>query len=242
MEELDGQAALVTGASSGIGAATARRLAADGVSVALAARRRERLERVAEDVREAGQEALVAPTDVTDPDAVADLVEGAVDAFGRLDVVVNNAGLGRTDPVEEMSTEDYRLMMSVNCDGMFFVARETIPHLRETDGELVFVASMSGEYPRPASVVYAATKWWTRGFSHSLAAAVGTDGIGVTAINPTEVRTEFGEDGAAKERFDSDEVTDAGEVADAIAFVAAQETPTYVHEMDIYRRDKLAQF
>jgi len=242
MGELDDRTALVTGASSGIGAATARQLAAEGADVALAARRRERLERVAEDVRAADREALVAPTDVTDHGAVADLVEGTIDAFGRLDVVVNNAGLGRTDPVEEMSTDDYRLMMSVNCDGMFFVARETIPHLRETDGELIFLASMSGEYPRPASVVYAATKWWTRGFAHSLAAAVGPDGIGVTAINPTEVRTEFGEDAEARERFDSDEVTDAGEVADAIAFVAAQEAPTYIHEMDIYRRDKLAHF
>jgi NADP-dependent 3-hydroxy acid dehydrogenase YdfG len=242
MEGLDGQAALVTGASSGIGAATARRLAADGADVALAARRAERLEEVAEMVHGEGQEALVAPTDVTDPDAVADLVDGTVDAFGRLDAVVNNAGLGRTDPVEEMSNEDYRLMMSVNCDGMFFVARETIPHLRETDGELIFLASMSGEYPRPASVVYAATKWWTRGFAHSLAAAVGEDGIGVTAINPTEVRTEFGEEQAARERYSSEEVTDAEEVADAIAFVAAQEAPTYIHEMDIYRRDKLSHF
>ena len=141
---------------------------------------------------EYGTEALVAPTDVTDESAVEALVDGAVEAFGGLDVVVNNAGLGRGSGVEGLSTEDYRTMMDVNVDGCFFTTRATLPHLRETEGNLVFIGSFAGQYPRPSNPVYAATKWWLRGFALSVSAAVGESGIAVSVVNPSEVRTEFG--------------------------------------------------
>ena len=246
-DALDGRTAIITGASSGIGAATVERLAADGANVVLAARREERLAEIADEVEaDYGVEAEAVPTDVTDEDQVASLVETTVEEFGGLDAVVANAGLGVGDSVEEMSTETYRTMMDVNVDGMFFTAREAIPHLRETEGNLVFIGSFAGQYPRPMNPVYAATKWWTRGFALSLAGNVGQEDIGVTVVNPSEVRTEFGsEDEEMKtfeDAFDPGEVTEPSEVADAVAFAVRQEPPTTTSEIDVYRRDKFSHF
>ena len=246
-DALDGETAMVTGASSGIGAATARRLAAAGANVVLAARREERLDEIADEVEtEYGVDAAVVPTDVTDEDRVAALVETTVERFDSLDAVVANAGLGIDESVEEMSTETYRTMMDVNVDGAFFTAREAVPHLRETEGTLVFVGSFAGQYPRPGNPVYAATKWWVRGFALSLAGSVGEDGVGVSVVNPTEVRTEFGSEDEEmdtfEDAFDPGEVTEPSEVADAVAFAVRQEPPTATTEIDLYRRDKFSHF
>ena len=232
--------ALVTGASSGIGEATARALARDGADVALAARRRERLESVAEGIEaEFDVDTLVVPADVRDEAAVEAMLETAVETFGRLDVQVNNAGVGVGGDVEATTTDQYRLMMETNVDGVFFATRAAIPHLRETGGNLVFVGSFAGQYPRPGNPIYAATKWWVRGFAHSLEGQIGPDDVGVTVVNPTEVRTEFAseESEAFAERFEPGEVTEPEEIADAVAFAAAQDRST-VHEIDLYRRDK----
>ncbi|WP_353633461.1 SDR family oxidoreductase [Halobacterium sp. NMX12-1] len=242
---LDGDAAIVTGASSGIGEATARVLARDGATVVLAARRRERLETIADDLAaEYDADAHVVPTDVTDETQVESLVDATVEEYGGVDVLVNNAGLGRSGDVETLDTSQYRQMMNVNCDGAFFATRAALPHLREADGNLIFVGSFAGQYPRPSNPVYAATKWWLRGFAHSVEAAYGDDGVAVTVVNPTEVRTEFGsEDGEAfEEAFDPSEVTEPAEVAEAIAFAARQEPPTTTSEIDVYRRDKFSHF
>ena len=241
MSSLDATSALITGASSGIGRATAHALAGRGADVAISARREERLQSLAETLRdEYDADVLVHTADVTDDEQVADLVEATVEEFGRLDTVVANAGLARDGAVEDLSTDAFQQMMNVNCEGLFFTARESVPHLRETEGILVVVASMAGQYPRPANPVYAATKWWARGFAKSMAGSVGPDGIGVTVINPTEVRTEFGsEDGdPMEETLSPDEAADPEDVAEAIAFAAEQEPPNVVQELDFYRRDK----
>ena len=246
-DPLAGRTAAVTGASSGIGAATAHELAADGANVVLAARSEGRIEELAEAI-EAHHDvhAEAVSTDVTDEDAVAALVETTVETFGGLDAVVANAGVGRSAPVEGMATETYRTMLDVNVDGAFFTARAALPHLRETEGTLVFVGSFAGQYPRPGNPVYAATKWWVRGFALSLAGSVGGDGVGVSVVNPTEVRTEFlSEDESAEgfdERFAPGEVTEPSEVAAAIAFAVRQESPTAATEIDLYRRDKFEHF
>jgi len=244
---LDGKAAIVTGASSGIGASTARALAADGANVVVAARREDRLTDLADEVTSTYDvRAEAVPTDVTDEDQVASLVETTAEEFGRLDAVVANAGLGVNEPVAEMSTETFRTMMDVNVDGAFFTAREAVPHLEETSGTIVFTGSFAGQYPRPFNPVYAATKWWIRGFALSLAGSVGEDGVGVSVVNPTEVRSEFGsEDDEMEtfdERFDPGEVTEPSEVADAIVFAVEQEPPTATTEIDVFRRDKFSGF
>ena len=241
---IDGQTAIVTGASAGIGEATAHALAREGAAVVLAARRRERLDALAETIEtEYGAETLVAPTDVRDEDEVATLVDATVAEFGGLDLLVNNAGLARGSDVERMTTEEYRTMMDTNVDGMFFTTRAALPHLRESAGTLVFIGSFAGQYPRPFNPVYAASKWWTRGFAKSVSAEVGEDDVAVTTINPSEVRTEFG---AAygetfAERFEEGEVTEPEEIAEAVVF-AAEQGPSMASEIDMYRRDKFEMF
>ena len=166
-----------------------------------------------------------------------------------MDVVVANAGTG-TEPgvaVEDLATEQYRTVMGVNVDGMFYTARAALPHLRASSGSPVFVGCFAGCYPRPGSPVYAATKWWTRGFALSLAGQVGGDDVAVTLVNPSEVRTEFGKEYRSeaelfRERFDAGEVLEPGAVAEAIAYAAGREPPDAVTELDLYRRDKFSGF
>lgn len=247
---LSGKTVLVTGASAGIGRATAKVVAEYGADVVLTARREERLEEVSSTITEDyGRETLAVPADVTDETDVAELVDETVETFGSIDVVVNNAGTGtaRLTDVEELDTEQYRTVMGVNVDGSFFVTRETLPHLRKSTGTIVFVGSFAGKHPRPESPLYAATKWWTRGFALSLAGQIGDEDVGVSVINPTEVRTEFGKEyrapeEIAKEKYDPGEVTEPADVAEAIAFAAIQEPPNAVTELDLYRRDKFGEF
>lgn len=235
---------LITGASAGIGRATAEACARAGAAVAIAARRRERLEEIAATLEEShGADALVVPTDVQDEEAVDAMVEETVAEFGRLDHLVSNAGLSRGFRVEEFSTEDYRTMMATNVDGTFYATRAALPHVREAAGTLVFLGSQAGTYPEPLNPVYAATKWWTRGFAKSLSGQVGEEGVGVTVINPSEVRTEFGASYGQTyaERFDEGEVAEAEEVAEAIVYALGQ-SPSMVHELDLYRRDAFTEF
>jgi NADP-dependent 3-hydroxy acid dehydrogenase YdfG len=241
---LDGKACAVTGSSSGIGLETARMLCAEGARVLLVARNPERLAAAADACNEAASESGGAETfsrDVTDADAGEAIVNECEARFGGLDVLVNNAGLGRGSGVEDLSTEDYRTMMDVNVDGCFFATRAALPHLRETEGNLVFIGSFAGQYPRPSNPVYAATKWWLRGFALSVSAAVGESGVAVSVVNPSEVRTEFGGEESFEERFEEGEVTEPDEVAAAVAFAARQDR-SMVSELDLYRRDKFSGF
>ena len=239
---LEGNTAIVTGASAGIGAATCRAFAAEGANVVLAARSEDKLTELADELEtEHDVETLVVPTNVREEDAVDHLIEETVDAFGEIDVLVNNAGLSRGSDVESMSTDDYETMQETNVDGLFYATRAAIPHVRETDGHLVFVGSFAGQYPRSFNPVYAATKWWTRGFAKSVAAQVGDDDVGVSIVNPAEVRSEFeAADGTTfEEHFDEGEASEPEEVAEAILFAASREGSS-VSEIDVNRRDKFA--
>lgn len=249
-ETLQGETALITGASAGIGREAAVALAERGADVVLAARRTDRLHDIAARIEaDHDVDAVSVETDVSEETAVEALVETTVETFGGLDIVVSNAGTG-TGPgiaVENLPTEQYQTVTDTNIDGMFFTARASIPHLRASSGTLVFVGSFAANYPRPGSPVYAASKWWVRGFALSLAGQVGDDGIGVSVIHPSEVRTEFGkefrdETELSKNRYSSDAVTDPDEVAQTIVFAAQQESPNAVTELDLYRRDKFEGF
>jgi len=242
---LEDSVAFVTGATSGIGRAAAIALAESGAHVALASRRKGRLEAVAEEIESVyDRQAIVLPTDVRDPEQVDEAIQTTVDELGALDIVVANAGLAVDKDVEDLSTDEYRLMTDVNINGMFYTAQKALPHLRESSGNLIFLGSFSGQHPRPYNPVYAATKWWTRGFALSLEGAVGEDEVAVTTVNPTEVRTEFGSesDDPLKERFEPGEVTEPEEIADAIIFAAKQRPPNTVSELNLFRRDKFSHF
>jgi len=243
--------AIVTGASSGIGAKTAEALAAEGVHVVLAARREDRLDDLAATIeREFDVEAATVPTNVREEAAVEALVDATVERFGRLDVLVNNAGLARGSEVETMPTDDYRTMMETNVDGMFFATRAALPHLRESEGTCVFVGSFAGQYPRPFNPVYAATKWWTRGFALSLAGQLAGD-VAVTVVNPAAVRTEFSvgssdddadfDSESFAEQFAPGEAVEPEEVAEAIVY-AVRQSPSMVAELDLYNREKFGLF
>ena len=239
---LDGQTAIVTGASSGIGAATCRALAAEGAAVVLAARSEDRLRKLADEIEaDHAVDTLVVPTDIREESAVDDLIEATIAEFGGFDILVNNAGLARGSDVETMSTDEYETMQETNIDGMFYATRAAIPHVREREGHLIFLGSFAGQYPRSYNAVYAASKWWTRGFAKSVAAQVGDDGVGVTVVNPGAVRTEFeATDGRTfEEVFEEGEASEPDEVADAIAFAATREGSS-VSEIDINNRGKFA--
>jgi NADP-dependent 3-hydroxy acid dehydrogenase YdfG len=170
---------------------------------------------------------------------VSQMVESTVEAFGGLDIVVNNAGVGREGPIEEMSTEAYRAIMSVNVDGMFFVTRETIPYLRQSEGTLLYVGSGAGKRPRSRYPVYAASKWWTRGFAQSVAAQIGDDDVAVSVVNPGSTRTEFGSEygDSNREQLDVGEALDPADVADSIVFAVSHDSPTVVSELDVRMRN-----
>ncbi len=241
-QQLEGQVAIVTGASAGIGAATCDALAAEGATVVLAARSEDRLETLADDLEaDHDVETLVVPTNVREAADVDALIDETVDTFGGIDVLVNNAGLSRGSDVASMSTDEYETMQETNVDGLFYATRAAIPHVREREGHLIFVGSFAGQYPRSFNPVYAATKWWTRGFAKSVAAQVGDDGVGVTIVNPAEVRSEFETtDGTTfREHFEEGEASEPDEVADAIRF-AATRGHSSVSEIDVNRRDKFA--
>lgn len=242
MVTLDDAAAVVTGASSGIGEATAHELADRGANLTLVARREERLESIADTLRDAHDAAvLVHAGDVRERSTSEGAIAATTERFGGVDVVVANAGLGRGGDVETMTDEEFHAMQDTNVDGVFYLTRAALPYIKESDGSLVFVGSFAGKFPRPFNPVYAATKWWVRGFAQSVAAQAGDDGVAVSVINPSEVRTEFGSvDGEPfEERFEPGTVTEPEEIADAIAFAAAGDGSAPL-EIDCYRRDKLA--
>jgi hypothetical protein len=240
--------ALVTGASRGIGAATARRLASEGFDLALGARSEDDLRRVAEEVAaDHAVEARAVPTDVTDPEAVENLVETAVAELGRLDAVVVNAGTGerRDVPLADLPLDEYERVRATNVDGAFYTTRAALAPLRETGGTLVFVGSYKGHYPSTSTPVYAASKWWLRGFAKSVAGRVGGDGVAVSVVNPSGVPTEFARetrDETNADRLDPEDVLSTADVADAIATAVQQDAPGAVTELDLFRRDIYERF
>ncbi|MFP8951628.1 SDR family oxidoreductase [Natrialbaceae archaeon A-arb3/5] len=240
--QFDEQVAIVTGASSGIGEATSHEFAAAGANVVLAARSEDQLTELAAGLEsEYGVDALAVPTNVRNEDEVDALIEKAVDTFGGIDVLVNNAGLARGSDVEELTTEEFETMQETNVDGVFYATRAAIPHVREREGHLIFVGSFAGRFPRSFNPVYGASKWWVRGFAKSVAAQVGDDGIGVTVVNPAEVRSEFetADERTYSEAFEQGEASEPIEVAEAIVFAASRRGSS-VSELDINRRDKFA--
>lgn len=192
--ELDGQTAVVTGASSGIGEATAEALASRGASVVLAARRADRLETLADQIESAGGDALPVPTDVTDGDDIDALVEATLDAFGSLDVLVNNAGVMLLEPVERADRENFRQMVEVNLLGLMNLTHAALPVMREQgSGHVVNVSSTAGRDANANSSVYSATKFGVNAFTEGLRQEVTTDGVRTTIVEPGAVETELQE-------------------------------------------------
>lgn len=184
---------LVTGASSGIGAATARLLAADGHRVLLVARRIERLEALAEEIRSAGGSADPIQADIGTRAAIDDLTEACLSLTGRVDVLLNNAGFGRLDWLEQLDPgSGIDLQFQVNVLGTVHLTQALLPHMIERrSGHIINMASLAGFVATPTYSVYAASKFALRGFGDALRREVGVWGIKVTTIYPGGVATEF---------------------------------------------------
>jgi NADP-dependent 3-hydroxy acid dehydrogenase YdfG len=222
---LAGKTAVVTGASSGIGAATARLLAQHKCNVVLAARREDRLNGLA---AELGEGALAVPTDVTDPAACEALVSRAVGDFGSVDILVANAGLGLYGSIAEGEPEDWRRMFEVNVLGVLYVTRAAVRHmLGRGSGDVIFVSSLAGRrVPRADGTVYAATKHALTAVAEGLRMEVHTKGIRVISVEPGLVRTEFPENSypSAREYYAQREYSplEAEDIAEAMLYAVGQ--------------------
>lgn len=184
---------LITGASSGIGAATARLFPQKGYRVVLAARRVERLQSLAEEIRSGGGEALPVPTDVTQLDEIERLVSTTILEYGQIDVLFNNAGSGRMQWLEELESErDIESKLRVNLHGSIQATRFVLPHMLERKrGHIINMGSVISLIATPTYSIYAATKFGLRGFTDSLRREVGVMGIRVSGIYPGGAETEF---------------------------------------------------
>jgi NADP-dependent 3-hydroxy acid dehydrogenase YdfG len=233
---LAGKTAVVTGASSGIGEATARLLTGEGCNVVLAARREDRLKSLA---AELGEGALAAPTDVTDPAACAALVARTVERFGSLEILVNNAGLGLYGSIPEGDPDDWRRMFDVNVLGVLYSTRAAVRHmLARGTGDVVFVSSLAGRrVPAPDGTVYAATKHAITAVAEGLRLDVHEKGIRVINVEPGLVRTEFPENTYpdAREYYAQKGFTplEPEDVAAAVLYAVSQPTRVSVNEVAV---------
>lgn len=191
-DNLRGKVVLITGASSGIGEATARHLAARGARVSLAARRPEKLAQLVADITQAGGQACAFPTDVSQRAQVEALVQGTVDRFGRLDVVFNCAGVFLLSKLESQHYDEWEQMIDINLKGMLYVIGATLPHFAaQKSGHFINVSSIAGYFVYEASAVYSATKFGVRAVSEGLRQEVKPYNVRVTILSPGLIRSEI---------------------------------------------------
>ena len=192
MAELTGKVAIVTGGSRGIGLAIARALVGQGMAVAVGGRGAEALERAVRELSEAGGRVRAIPCDVRRYEDCRRLVAETVEAFGRLDVLVNNAGVGHFAPVAELGVEDWHRVIETNLTGVFYCTREAIPHLRQAGGGwIINIGSLAGKNAFAGGAAYNASKFGLLGFSEAVMQDVRHDGIRVSCIMPGSVATDF---------------------------------------------------
>lgn len=183
---------VITGASSGLGEATARLLAGEGAIVVLGARRAERIQSLAQELNDRGGKALAITTDVTHADQVKHLVDAAVQNYGRIDVMINNAGLMPNSPLERLKIDDWNQMIDVNIKGVLYGIAAALPYMQQQKaGHIINISSVAGHKVRPGGAVYSATKFAVRVLSEGLRQEVKPYHIRTTVISPGAVATEL---------------------------------------------------
>ena len=241
-ESLKNTVALVTGASSGIGAAAARALAADGACVAIAARRRDRLEQLAAEI--GGGQSLVIDADLTEESDARRVVEQTVSQLGRLDILVNNAGVMLLGPIVDAPIDEWDRMLRVNIEGLLHCTHAALPHLLRAaeDGprrvaDIVNISSTAGRTASSGTGVYNATKWAVNAFSESLRQEVTKRHVRVALVEPGAVTTELVEQNRPevqtmiRQRLGDGERLAAEDIADAIRFVVTRPRHVAVNEI-----------
>ena len=242
--DLESTVALVTGASSGIGQAAARTLAARGAAVALVARRADRLRELAGEIADAGGTALPIEADVSEREQAEAAVAEAAEELGRLDVLVNNAGVMLLGPVAGAPLEEWERMVQVNLLGLLYTARAALPHLVEAAekeprqvADLVNISSVAGRQARKGSAVYNATKHGVGAFSEALRQEVTRHHVRVSLVEPGAVATELQSHNRPEvkeqieQRFEEMEILQAEDIADAIAYVVTRPRHVAVNEI-----------
>ncbi|MBW4444933.1 MAG: SDR family NAD(P)-dependent oxidoreductase [Plectolyngbya sp. WJT66-NPBG17] len=244
--KLDGKVAIVTGASAGIGEATAIALAAEGAQVILIARRGELLEALANRIEVQGGKALAIAADVTDEAQVQGVVQKVQATFDRIDILINNAGIALMGNIDGANTEDWRRMINVNIFGVLYFTHAVLPLLKaQRSGHIVNLSSVAGRTARVGVGAYNLTKWGINGFSESLRLEVYKDNIRVTLIEPGLVNTSIDEqitDPVAKqaiaERRNSIRTLQSEDVAAAIVYAVTQPSHVNVNEILIRPTDQ----
>lgn len=241
---LEGAVALITGASSGIGAATARMLAHEGATVAVVARRTDRLTQLVDELGTEGRTGLAIEADVSVQDQAIAAVGQTVDQLGRIDIVVNNAGVMLLGPIEDAPTEEWDRMLAVNLAGLLYITHAALPHLlkaAETSSrqvaDVVNISSVAGRTVRLGSGVYNATKWGVGAFSESLRQEVTKRYVRVSLVEPGAVDTELVshnrpeiiEQGRA--RFADVTRLHADDIADAVTYIVTRDRETAINEI-----------
>jgi len=236
--DLSSQVVAVTGASSGIGEATALACARAGAAVALAARRAERIGALAERIVGEGGRAVALPTDVGEEAEARAFVERAHSEFGRLDVLVNNAGVMLLGPIENAPTEEWRRMVHANVFGVLYCTHAALPLMRgQGSGHIVNVSSVAGRVARAGSGVYNLTKFGVGAFSESLRQEAVGMGVRVTLVEPGAVMTELAAHNrpevleAMAKRFQGVTPLAAQDIADAVLYAISQPPNVSVNEM-----------
>jgi NADP-dependent 3-hydroxy acid dehydrogenase YdfG len=229
--DLAGRTAVVTGASSGIGEATARALADAGCSVVLVARREERLDSIADEI---DGDTLVASADVTDEDAIAEMADRARSRFGGVDLLVNNAGVASGGPVAETDLDELRPSIRVNLEGVMNVTHALLPSILDSElGDVITVSSLSARYPQEGGSSYTASKFGVNGFMRSLRKEMSEEDVRVTIVMPGPVITELND----WEHWDG-RAMDPADVAETIVFGASRPLRVELTEISIDSTDK----
>jgi NADP-dependent 3-hydroxy acid dehydrogenase YdfG len=243
-DKLSGCVALVTGASSGIGQATAAELASLGAQVVVVARRMDRLDELVARIEDAGGKASAIAADITDEATAQRVVTQTVELYGRLDILVNNAGVMLLGPTAESSLADWKRMVDVNVLGLLYCTHAAIPHLLAAaeDGprrvsDLVNVSSIGGRSVRPGSQVYNLTKWGVGALSESMRQELASKHVRVSVIEPGATRTELQEANRPeilaqiRGRQDGFELLDPQDLADAIGYMVTRPRHINVNEI-----------
>ena len=192
MMGVEGKVVVITGASSGLGEASARLLADEGATVVLGARREDRIRALADELTRRGERALAVPTDVSRRDQVKRLVDSAVEAYGRIDVLINNAGLMPLSPLDRLKVDEWDRMIDVNLKGVLYGIAAALPHMQQRkSGHIINVSSVAGHKVRAGGAVYAATKHAVLALSEGLRQEVKPYNIRTTVISPGVVLSEL---------------------------------------------------
>jgi NADP-dependent 3-hydroxy acid dehydrogenase YdfG len=242
--KLTGTVALVTGASSGIGNATARELAKLGAAVAVVARRSDRLDALVVDIERAGGKAFAIALDITGRASAEAAVQQTVDHFGRLDILVNNAGVMIIGPVLENDIEDWEQMIELNQRALLYITKAALPHLQSAAenasrrvADIVNISSYAGRVASPNFAVYNMTKFGVNGFSEALRQELASYHIRVGVLEPGAVKTELNDNhkGAIRSEieafFSSIEALNAGDIADGVAYMVTRPRHAVIGEL-----------